>query len=209
MNVTTGFRFYSAAPPPILAGMKARPHARKIHALEEELVRAQQKLAALKRRQPLEHVADYHLTGPRGTVKLSALFGRKRDLIVVHNMGVSCRYCTMWADGFNGLLPHLSDRAAFAVVSPDPIPVQRKFAAGRGWKFPMYSAQGSPFTHDMGFEDTPGEPQPGVTTFRHERGKIYRVASAPFGPFDSFCATWPLFALLANGVDDWAPKYRY
>lgn len=189
--------------------MKARPHVKKIRTLEAELVRSSQKLAALKRRQPLEHVADYHLAGPRGPVKLSALFGRKRDLIVIHNMGRSCRYCTMWADGFNGLLPHLADRAAFAVVSPDPVAVQRKFAAGRGWKFPMYSAQDSPFTHDMGFEDQPGEPQPGVTTFRHERGKIFRVASAPFGPFDAFCATWPLFALLADGVADWQPKYRY
>ena len=193
----------------MLRGMKARPHAKKLRALEAALVRDQEKLADLKRRQPLEHVADYHLAGPRGPVKLSALFGRKHDLIVIHNMGRSCRYCTMWADGFNGLLPHLADRAAFAVVSPDPVAVQRKFAASRGWKFPMYSGRDSAFTHDMGFLPKPDEPLPGVSTFRHERGKIYRVASAPFGPFDAFCATWPLFALLADGVGDWQPQYRY
>jgi predicted dithiol-disulfide oxidoreductase (DUF899 family) len=193
----------------MLPVMKARPHARKIRALESALVRSQQKLAAFKRRQPLEHVADYTLAGPRGPVKLSALFGGKRDLIVVHNMGRSCRYCTMWADGFNGLLPHLADRAAFAVVSPDPVVIQKKFAASRGWKFPMYSGENSPFIHDMGFRPKPGEPWPGVSTFCRKRGKIYRVASAPFGPFDAFCATWPLFALLAEGVADWQPKYRY
>lgn len=189
--------------------MKARPHARKIRAIEDNLVKQQEKLAALKRRQPLEHVADYHFNGPKGPVKLSSLFGRKRDLIVIHNMGRSCPYCTMWADGFNGLLAHLSDRAAFAVVSPDPVAVQRKFAASRGWKFPMYSGESSPFAHDMGFQPTPDQPMPGVTTFSHVRGKIYRVASAPFGPFDAFCATWPLFALLADGVGDWSPRYRY
>ena len=189
--------------------MKARPQDRKIRNLEAALVRQREKLGALKRRQPLEHVADYHLMGPRGPVKLSALFGRKRDLIVVHNMGVSCRFCTMWADGFNGLLPHLTDRAAFAVVSPDPVSVQRKFAASRGWKFLMYSGKDSAFIHDMGFLPKPDEPQPGVSTFTHVRGKIYRVASAPFGPFDAFCATWPLFALLADGVGDWQPHYRY
>jgi len=189
--------------------MKKNAAARKIRALESALVRRQEQLAALKRRQPLEHVADYTLAGPRGPVKLSALFGPKRDLIVVHNMGRSCRYCTMWADGFNGLLPHLADRAAFAVVSPDPVAVQRKFAASRGWKFPLYSGKDSAFIHDMGFLPAPDQPQPGVSTFCRMRGKIYRVASAPFGPFDAFCATWPLFALLADGVADWEPRFRY
>lgn len=41
------------------------------------------------------------------------------------------------------------------------------------------------------------------------RGKIFRVASAPFGPFDPFRGAWHLFALLADGVDGWSPKYRY
>ena len=122
---------------------------KKIRALEASLVRQQEKLAALKRRQPRESVADYTLATTRGPVKLSALFGGKRDLIVVHNMGRQCRYCTMWADGFNGLYPHLADRAAFVVISPDSPAVQKKFAASRGWRFPMASGQGSTFIHDM------------------------------------------------------------
>ncbi len=189
--------------------MKTTAAKRKIRALESALVRNQMQLAALKRRQPLEPVADYTLATPNGPVKLSALFGGKRDLIVVHNMGRHCPYCTMWADGFNGLAPHLADRAAFVVVSPDSPAVQEKFAASRGWRFPMASGEGSTFTHDMGYQPTPDEPWPGVSTFRLSRGKIFRVATAPFGPFDSFCATWPMFALLADGVDDWKPKYRY
>ena len=44
---------------------------------------------------------------------LSSLFGDRGGLIVVHNMGRDCSYCTMWADGFTGLLPHLESRAAF------------------------------------------------------------------------------------------------
>ena len=189
--------------------MKKSSATRKIRALESALVRQQEKLATLKRRQPREPVADYTLAGPQGPVKLSALFGGRRDLIVVHNMGRSCRYCTMWADGFNGLRAHLGDRAAFVVVSPDPVKVQRKFAASRGWKFPMYSGEGSTFIKDMGFLPKPDQPWPGVSTFHRARGKIHRVASAPFGPFDAFCATWPFFALLAGGVAGWQPKYRY
>jgi predicted dithiol-disulfide oxidoreductase (DUF899 family) len=189
--------------------MKPKELAKAVRKLESSLVRDHQKLAALKRGRPLEPVADYPLAGPRGPVKLSALFGGKRDLIVVHNMGRSCTYCTMWADGFNGLYPHLADRAAFAVVSPDSPALQKKFAGSRGWHFPMYSGGDSTFIKDMGFMPRPGEPWPGVSTFRLVRGRIFRVGSAPFGPFDPFCSTWHLFALLADGVDGWHPKYHY
>jgi predicted dithiol-disulfide oxidoreductase (DUF899 family) len=181
----------------------------RLKRLEARLTRDWEKLAADKRKAAPEPVRDYFLSGPKGPVKLSSLFGGKKDLIVIHNMGRSCPYCTLWADGFNGLLPHLQDRAAFAVVSPDPVPAQRKFAAGRGWKFPMYSGHGSTFIKDMGFMPRPGEPWPGVSTFRRRGSKLYRVASAPFGPFDPFCSLWHLFALLDGGARRWAPKYKY
>jgi predicted dithiol-disulfide oxidoreductase (DUF899 family) len=142
-------------------------------------------------------------------VRLSELFRGKKDLIVIHNMGRSCRYCTMWADGFNGLQHHLAARAGLAVVSPDAVGVQQKFAQGRGWTFPFYSGKGSTFIKDMGYLPKPTEPLPGVSTFRRKGRKIYRIATAPFGPFDVFCPTWPLFALLDGGVGDWTPKFRY
>ncbi len=31
-----------------------------------------------------------------------------RELIAVHNTGQSCRYCTIWVDGFNGIYPMAS-----------------------------------------------------------------------------------------------------
>jgi predicted dithiol-disulfide oxidoreductase (DUF899 family) len=189
--------------------MKPKALRKKIAKLESKLVTAQEHLAVLKRKLPMEEVKDYLLRGPEGPVRLSQLFRGKWDLIVVHNMGRSCRHCTMWADGFNGLVPHLMDRAGFAVVSPDAVTVQQKFAARRGWKFPMYSGKGSTFIKDMGYLPRPTEPMPGVSTFRRKGPKIYRVATAPFGPFDSFCAIWPLFSLLQGGVGDWMPKYRY
>ena len=107
--------------------------ARKIRKLEARLVRHHRKLGELKRRRPPEPVEDYALIGPGGPVKLSALFDGHCDLIIVHNMGRRCPYCTMWADGYNGLRPHLENRAAFAVVSPDSLKVQQAFAQSRGW----------------------------------------------------------------------------
>ena len=189
--------------------MKPKALKKKINKLEAWLVEQNERLAELKRRQPPEEVKEYFLNGPDGKVPLSELFRGKKDLIVIHNMGRHCRYCTMWADGINGLLPHLADRAGFAVVSPDPVPVQQKFAQRRGWKFPFYSGRGTTFIKDMGFLPRPGEPWPGVSTFRRRGRKIYRVARAGFGPFDPFCAAWPLFALLDGGVGPWTPKFRY
>ena len=94
------------------------------------------------------------------------------------------------------------------MVSPDAPKVQQAFAQKRGWKFRLLSGRGSTFTEDMGFKNKNGW-QPGMTTFHRAGKKIYRVASAPFGPFDAFCAAWHFFNLLADGVNDWSPQYRY
>lgn len=117
-----------------------------------------------------EEVREYVLTDSEGgKVALSTLFGKKDDLILVHNMGRSCPYCTMWADGFNGVLDHLEDRAAFGLVSPDAPPVQKKFAGSRGWKFKMFSSKGTSFSKDMGFEGEEGSPEPGVSVFHRTK----------------------------------------
>lgn len=93
---------------------------REITKAENEIVKAKEKLSRLRRRLPKLEVEDYTLAGAGGEkATLSSLFGEKEDLIVIHNMGRSCPYCTMWADGFNGVLKHLENRAAFVVVSPD------------------------------------------------------------------------------------------
>lgn len=142
-------------------------------------------------------------------IPFSELFFGKDDLILIHNMGVSCPYCTMWADGLNGVLQHLENRAAFVVVSPDEPKIQKKFYESRGWKFRMYSAKDTSFTADMGFEAKDQEQIPGVSSFRKEGGKIFRVSKARFGPGDKFCIVWHLFALLKDGSNNWEPKFKY
>ena len=63
-------------------------------------------------------VSDHMFGTLKGSTTLSALFDGRDDLIVIHNMGSKCAYCTMWADGYNGLYPHLKQRAAFVVAKP-------------------------------------------------------------------------------------------
>jgi len=155
-----------------------------------------------------QEVADYEFRTPDGPVRLSQLFGEHEHLIVVHNMGTSCPACTMWADGYNGVHHHVSSRAAFVVSSPDPPDVQQKFAAARGWKFPMVSHAGSTFAADMGFRGAKGW-LPGVSVFQRRGTRIVRVSDAPFSPGDDFCTVWHLFDLLPGGAGDWWPKLRY
>ncbi len=154
-------------------------------------------------------VDDYSFSTPQGSAQLSELFGRRDDLIVIHNMGASCAYCTLWADGYNGIYPHLADRAAFVVSSPDPPAAQRKFAESRGWRFPMVSHQGSSFAADMGYRSPEGRWRPGISVFRRDGKRILRVADTPLHPGDDFCALWHMFDMLQGGPGDWSPKFKY
>lgn len=182
----------------------------QIGELEEEIAGKKKKLAELRRQIPGEPLKDYTFKGSLGEpIKLSALFGDKDELIVIHNMGKRCPYCTMWADGFNGVLKHLEDRAGFVVSSPDDSVTQRKFSLSRDWKFRMVSTEGTAFKEDMGF-GTNKNPQPGVTVFKKDRsGKIFQTSSASFGPGDNYCIVWDLFNLLPTNDAKWEAKFHY
>src|SRR6516165_10464733 len=90
-------------------------------------------------------VADHVFGTLKGSTTLSALFGRRDELMVIHNMGSKCAYCTMWADGYSGIYPHLKQRSAFVVASRDKPETQAKFAASRAWQFPMVSDKAAAF----------------------------------------------------------------
>jgi predicted dithiol-disulfide oxidoreductase (DUF899 family) len=177
-------------------------HRARIAALRTEMRRIQDEIEP----QP---VANYRLSTPQGEVTLSALFGDRADLFVIHNMGTSCPYCTLWADGFNGIHHHLADRAAFVVSSPDAPDVQARFAAGRGWRFPMVSHRGTSFAADMGYRAKEGGWLPGVSVFRRRAGQVVRVSDTGMEPGDSLCPLWHLLDLLPGGAGDWEPRLAY
>lgn len=156
-----------------------------------------------------QQVEDYVLKGRNGKVRLSQLFGDSDELFVVHNMGRACVYCTLWADGINGVYDHLADRAAFVVSSPDAPAAQEAFAESRGWRFPMVSHKGTTFAKDMGYGSEAGGWMPGISVFRREGERILRVSDAAFGPGDDFAAIWHILDLLPEGAADWSPQYKY
>lgn len=155
-----------------------------------------------------EEVDDYSLLGAQGPVRLSELFNGKDYLFAIHNMGKSCPYCTLWADGFNGIIDHLENRAGFVVTSPDAPKEQQAFAESRNWRFAMASHAGTTFAADMGYATDDGW-MPGVSVFRRDHNRIVRISDTWFGPDDDFCIMWNFLGLLSEGVEDWQPKYSY
>ncbi|MDH3216460.1 MAG: DUF899 family protein [Candidatus Krumholzibacteria bacterium] len=178
---------------------------------EKDLLERKKRLAELRKDRPQEDIKDYTLKNFGGEeVTLSSLFGHSDELLVIHNMGRSCPFCTLWADGFNGVVGHLSNRTPFVVVSPDDPKTQQEFYTSRGWTFPMLSASESEFVKDMGFMDAESNPSPGVSAFQKTPdGRIRRVAKTWFGPGDDFCSVWHLFDLLPHGAKNWEPRYKY
>jgi len=179
--------------------------------LTDDLMKLRAKAAEIRRKIPPTEVRDYSLTGMSGEkIKLSEMFGSQNELILIHNMGRSCRYCTLWADGLNGFTKHFESRAAFAVTSPDDYGTVRKFAMERGWQFRLYSTEGTTFKRDLGFADEKNDPMPGVSIFKKEAdGKIIHVTKDFFGPGDDYCSIWHFFDLLPSASDEWEPQYHY
>jgi predicted dithiol-disulfide oxidoreductase (DUF899 family) len=177
---------------------------KKLKKLEEEILSARKKMVKLLSKQAKMDVQDYKLKDVNGNeVKLSDMFGDKNELILIHNMGKACSYCTLWADGFSGVTYYIEKKAAFGLVSPDSPDVQKEFADSKGWKFKTYSSAGSDFTRDMGYLVGENSYWPGVSVFQKSGdGKITRVAKDFFGPGDFYSSPWHFFDLLPqNGKE--------
>ena len=193
------------------AAPKKMSLALQIESLQKKIMESKKQLVDLRRKRPLEPIKDYVFKTHDGSdISLSQMFGDKCDLILVHNMGKGCRYCTLWADGFTGFTKHLESRAGFVVISKDAHDVQRDFYMSRRWNFQMYSSNQSTFNRDMGYENEKGGQLPGMSAFyKDESGQIFRTGSTLFGPGDDFCAVWPMLDLLKDGPSGWEPKYHY
>ena len=190
--------------------MEIRDLQAEIELLENEIFEKKKQLSTLRKAMPEQKVENYHFVTSTGDpIRLLELFGDKEELIVVHNMGRGCSYCTMWADGFNGVYHHIRNKAAFVLCTPDEPSVQEDLSAERGWIFPIISTENSAFKKDMGFE-IDGKYQPGVSTFRKDQdGSIYHVAKAPFGPGDDYCSVWHILDLLPTGSTNFQPAKKF
>lgn len=185
----------------------------KIRLLQEEIFAKQKELAELRLAQEAEEISNYEFKNAKGlNSSLLELFGEDEELLVIHNMGKSCVYCTMWADVISGMHHIIRDRVKLVLTSPDNYKVMSEFANSRNWTLDCYSYEGSNFSVDLGFAKDKNERRwysPGVSALIRKGNKIYRRSYDFFGPGDSYCAPWHFFALLPEGNAKWEPKYKY
>jgi predicted dithiol-disulfide oxidoreductase (DUF899 family) len=181
----------------------------RIHEIQLEIMKLKQSLAKEIAERTPEQVEDWELKNTDGSaVKLSDLFGDKRELLVIHNMGRGCNYCSLWGDAMIGIADHLKQRCGFVLCSNDPSEVINEFRQLRGWKYPCVSGNGSGFAKAMGYMSDEGSPEPGVSAFHKEDdGSIVRTGHASFGPGDDFCGVWPMLDLLRGGIAGWEPAH--
>ena len=179
-----------------------------IAALEAEIAELTAKLNAARRAAAGREVPDYAFRTLDGEVRLSELFSGRDRLLAIHNMGQGCRYCTLWADGINGFLPHLESAMAVVLLSKDDPETQRRFANARGWRFRTASHAGGDYIRDESV--MPGEANaPGAVVYEKRGGTVVRKNVVAFGPGDLFCSAWNFLALAGLGVDDWTPQFSY
>lgn len=208
-------------------------------ALRDQIERAAQMRRALPLGRPVpdyvfrEGPADLSRNDPGDfrDVRLSALFADGHDdLIVDHLMFAAgdenpCVMCSMWADGYSAIAPHIRQRANFVVVAKKEIGGLRAWARQRGWeRIRLLSSHDNTFNRDFRMENEDGSQNPGVSVFsRDSSGAIYHRhtigADLPRGetsPYqgdgrgiDLYSPVWQLFDLLPSGRGDWYPSHGY
>ena len=180
----------------------------RILELERQIGELMAELHALQKENPATPVPNYTFDTTSGQTTLLDLFGDRDRLLAIHNMGQGCRYCTLWADGFNGLLPHLESALAVVLLSKDPPETQRRFANARGWRFQLASHGGGKYIREQSVME--GDDNfPGAVVYVRDADTILRKNACVFGPGDIYCSMWPLLGLAGLGEEDWTPQFTY
>ena len=126
-------------------------------AQEKELTRHYDEVRRARLGMPWVRVEEpYSFETADGPKTLEHLFAGHSQLLVYHFMfgpewNTPCKSCSFWADGFDGVRPHLAARdVELVAVSRAPLHKLRAFADRLGWSFPWYSSSGSKFNSDFG-----------------------------------------------------------
>ncbi len=183
----------------------------QIKSLQEQINEKNKELLQLKMQLGGAGVSNYTLYNKEGAAtSFYSLFGDKDELLIIQNMGKSCSYCTLWADGLNGSAKHISNRINWALVSPDKPAVLKEFAESRNWQFEVYSCHDNSFKQDLGFIWANGTSAPGFSVFKKTGdGKVIHFAYDWFGPGDQFSPIWHFMNYFPNGNNNWSPKLVY
>ncbi len=180
----------------------------EIAELERKIFDLTSKLNRLRKAAEPQPVPDYSFATLGGDVSLLDLFADRQHLLAIHNMGQGCRFCTLWADGFNGVLAHLESVMSVVLLSRDSPRLQRDFANSRNWRFRLASHGGGSYIREQTVMEG-GDNMPGAVLYERSGDRVLRRNSVIFGPGDLYCSLWNLLALAGIDEDDWTPQFRY
>jgi predicted dithiol-disulfide oxidoreductase (DUF899 family) len=114
-------------------------------------------------------------------VRLSELFDDGHDQLIVDHLmfaaddDVPCIMCSMWADGYSAIAPHIRRQANFVIVAKAEIGKLRRWARDRRWdRIRLLSSHDNTLNRDMRMEREDGSQEAGISVFtRDASGTIY------------------------------------
>jgi predicted dithiol-disulfide oxidoreductase (DUF899 family) len=168
-------------------------------AKEKAMTRAQDALAAERRRQPWELVEkDYVFEGPGGRLALPDLFEGRRQLILYHHMlkpddPAPCAGCSLFTDNIGNLV-HLNQRdTTYAMIGRAPFDQIEALKKRLGWTLPFYSTSGDlnrDFFNNGDF---------GLNVFFRQDGKVYRTYYSTDRGLEKLGTIWSLLDITPLG----------
>ena len=193
---------------------------------EKELTRLRDELSKERRELPWELVEkNYVFEGWRGKETLADLFEGRSQLIVYHFMlgpdwKEGCPSCSLLADHFDGMKPHLNARdITFVVISRAPLAQIQAFQQRMGWNFKWVSSYGTDFNFDYHvslseeekarggeveynytMQTFPAGERPGASVFfKDETGEVFHSYSTYGRGLDMLMGTYNYIDLTPKG----------
>jgi predicted dithiol-disulfide oxidoreductase (DUF899 family) len=189
--------------PPIVSAQEWEQAREKLLITEKQVTRAQDALAAQRRRMPwLAVETEYAFDGPDGRTTLLDLFGGRRQLIVyraffepdVHGWPEhACPGCSLLADQV-AHVAHLNARDTTLVfVSRGPQPAIARLKARMGWDIPWFTITDG-FDADFGVDEWHG-----TNVFIRDGANVFRTYFVNNRGDEKMGGTWSYLDITALG----------
>ncbi len=189
--------------PPIVSAQEWEKAREELRVKEKQVTRAQDALAAERRRMPWLAVdREYSFDGPKGRMTLLDLFDGRRQLIVyraffepgVHGWPEhACTGCSLMADQV-AHLAHLNARDTTLVfASRAPQPDIARVKARMGWEIPWFTITDG-FDADFGVDEWHG-----TNVFIREGANVFRTYFVNNRGDEKMGGTWSYLDITALG----------
>jgi predicted dithiol-disulfide oxidoreductase (DUF899 family) len=189
---------------------------RQLMEKEKAFTRLRDQLSRERRELPWERVEKtYVFETPSGRETLGDLFAGRSQLIVYHFMfapdwEAGCKSCSFWADNFNGIVPHLSQRdVSMVAVSRAPLEKLEAFRKRLGWTFKWASSGDSDFNFDHQVSFKPEQAGGALYNYAQKTNSHSDLVGISVFFKDANDSIFHTYSCYARGVDMLNTAYHY